>query len=379
PSASPASPTKVGAVPPPFSFPLSRSGLALLDITTTRLLLPGLRLFFSALLLWPCLALLDIATTHLLLPGLRLSRLALVDTASCCLDSASLFSALSLWPRLALLDITTTHLLLLGLRPSRLALVNTATTRLLLPGLRLSLFRALALLDSPPGLPLSRLALVDTATTLLLPGLRLLISAHTTSTPPAYLALPITPSTHSVLHPFFTQAPPSRILSPHALLKPETTRPLSGTVPRSIPPETYRAIKHKDQILSTDAELKHLAQQHPELSHAYLGKLRRFKSSLLQQADPSYLERILDELEGVLDQVETELQIRNDETPDSEYEVWLCGPMFSVADVTLVTLLHRLTFLGFSRRYWGTGRRPNLASIISARLNDRLFAVCSVV
>uniref|UniRef100_A0A8C4WSI6 Ganglioside induced differentiation associated protein 1 n=1 Tax=Eptatretus burgeri TaxID=7764 RepID=A0A8C4WSI6_EPTBU len=133
----------------------------------------------------------------------------------------------------------------------------------------------------------------------------------------------------------------------------------------------FASARIRNQILSTDAELKHLAQQHPELSHAYLGKLRRFKSSLLQQADPSYLERILDELEGVLDQVETELQIRNDETPG---KFWLCGPMFSVADVTLVTLLHRLTFLGFSRRYWGTGRRPNLASIISARVNNILLS-----
>uniref|UniRef100_UPI00358E1A09 ganglioside-induced differentiation-associated protein 1 n=1 Tax=Myxine glutinosa TaxID=7769 RepID=UPI00358E1A09 len=123
----------------------------------------------------------------------------------------------------------------------------------------------------------------------------------------------------------------------------------------------FASARIRNQILSTDAELKRLAQQHPELSHAYLSKLRRFKSSLLQQAEPSYLEKILDELEGVLDQVETELQIRNDETPDSENEVWLCGPMFSVADVTLVTLLHRLIFLGFSRRYWGTGRRPHLA------------------
>ena len=48
PSPHAASPIKVGAVPPPFSFSASRSRLALIDTTTTRLLLPGLRLLVSA-------------------------------------------------------------------------------------------------------------------------------------------------------------------------------------------------------------------------------------------------------------------------------------------------------------------------------------------
>ena len=68
----------------------------------------------------------------------------------------------------------------------------------------------------------SGLALVDIAMTrLLLPGLRLLVSAHTTSTPPAYhpANAPWTP-------PLLHSSLPSRTRSPHALLKPETMRQL---------------------------------------------------------------------------------------------------------------------------------------------------------
>ncbi|XP_029384718.1 ganglioside-induced differentiation-associated protein 1 isoform X4 [Echeneis naucrates] len=39
---------------------------------------------------------------------------------------------------------------------------------------------------------------------------------------------------------------------------------------------------------------------------------------------------------------------------------WLCGEFFSMADVSLAVTLHRLKFLGLSRRYWGNGNRVNL-------------------
>uniref|UniRef100_A0A8C4Q977 Uncharacterized protein n=1 Tax=Eptatretus burgeri TaxID=7764 RepID=A0A8C4Q977_EPTBU len=69
------------------------------------------------------------------------------------------------------------------------------------------------------------------------PRLCLLVSAHTMSTPPAYLIPPTAPPSPSGLRPFSTQALPSRAQSPHLWLGPEATRPLSGTAPRSIPPQ----------------------------------------------------------------------------------------------------------------------------------------------
>uniref|UniRef100_A0A3Q2Y4K2 Ganglioside induced differentiation associated protein 1 like 1 n=1 Tax=Hippocampus comes TaxID=109280 RepID=A0A3Q2Y4K2_HIPCM len=41
-------------------------------------------------------------------------------------------------------------------------------------------------------------------------------------------------------------------------------------------------------------------------------------------------------------------------------ELWLCGPDFTLADICLGALLHRLKFLGLSKKYWEDGSRPNL-------------------
>uniref|UniRef100_A0A9J7XWI0 Ganglioside induced differentiation associated protein 1-like 1 n=2 Tax=Cyprinus carpio TaxID=7962 RepID=A0A9J7XWI0_CYPCA len=43
-------------------------------------------------------------------------------------------------------------------------------------------------------------------------------------------------------------------------------------------------------------------------------------------------------------------------------ELWLCGPTFTLADICLGATLHRLKFLGLSRKYWEDGSRPNLQS-----------------
>ncbi|XP_030625486.1 ganglioside-induced differentiation-associated protein 1-like 1 isoform X4 [Chanos chanos] len=41
-------------------------------------------------------------------------------------------------------------------------------------------------------------------------------------------------------------------------------------------------------------------------------------------------------------------------------DLWLCGPEFTLADVCLGATLHRLKFLGLSKKYWEDGSRPNL-------------------
>lgn len=107
------------------------------------------------------------------------------------------------------------------------------------------------------------------------------------------------------------------------------------------------------------------------------------QTKLLDHDNMKYLKKLLDEMESVMDQVETELQRRVEETPgnhnvsgDNVYAFmfifpffltteegspsWLCGEFFSMADISLAVTLHRLKFLGLSRRYWGNGNRVNL-------------------
>uniref|UniRef100_A0A3P9MF36 Ganglioside-induced differentiation-associated protein 1 n=1 Tax=Oryzias latipes TaxID=8090 RepID=A0A3P9MF36_ORYLA len=129
------------------------------------------------------------------------------------------------------------------------------------------------------------------------------------------------------------------------------------TVDSHIP--TYAATSIRTQIGNTQTELKKLAEQNPELKDAYIAKQRRLKSKLFDH-DNMNLKKLLGELESVMDQVETELQRRAEETPEEGSASWLCGDFFSLADVSLAVTLHRLKFLGLSRRYWGNGNRTNI-------------------
>ncbi|XP_023650152.1 ganglioside-induced differentiation-associated protein 1 [Paramormyrops kingsleyae] len=130
------------------------------------------------------------------------------------------------------------------------------------------------------------------------------------------------------------------------------------TVDSHIP--AYASARIRAQIGNTESELKKLAAENPELQDAYIAKQRRLKSKLLEHDNMKYLKKILDELENIMDQVETELQRRSEETPEEGKQAWLCGDFFSMADVCLAVTLHRLKFLGLSRRYWGNGTRPNM-------------------
>ncbi|MBN3285629.1 GDAP1 protein, partial [Polyodon spathula] len=143
------------------------------------------------------------------------------------------------------------------------------------------------------------------------------------------------------------------------------------TVDSQIP--AYATTRIRSQIENTESELKKLAQKHPELQEAYVAKQKRLKSKLLDHDNMKYVKKILDELEKVLDQVETELQRRNEETPEEGNQTWLCGQFFSVADVSLAVTLHRIKFLGLSRRYWGNGDRQNVETYYERVLKRKTF------
>ncbi|KAF7691757.1 ganglioside-induced differentiation-associated protein 1 isoform X2 [Silurus meridionalis] len=144
------------------------------------------------------------------------------------------------------------------------------------------------------------------------------------------------------------------------------------TVDSHIP--AYANTRIRAQIGNTESELKKLAEENPELKDAYISKQRRLKTKLFDHDNVKYLKKILDELEKVMDQVETELQRRAEETPEEgTQQSWLCGEFFSIADVSLAVTLHRLKFLGLSRRYWGNGTRINLESYYERVLERPTF------
>ena len=46
----------------------------------------------------------------------------------------------------------------------------------------------------------------------------------------------------------------------------------------------------------------------------------------------------------------------------TDSDPWICCEHFTIADIYLATLLHRLVFTGQVKRFWGDGKRPYLAA-----------------
>ncbi|KAM6928767.1 ganglioside-induced differentiation-associated protein 1-like 1 isoform 1-T1 [Lycodopsis pacificus] len=115
-------------------------------------------------------------------------------------------------------------------------------------------------------------------------------------------------------------------------------------------------------LANAATELMKLDHEEPELTEPYLSKQKKLMAKILDHDNVNYLKKILGELAMVLDQVEAELEKRKLEYQGQKCELWLCGPEFTLADVCLGALLHRLKFLGLSKKYWEDGSRANLQS-----------------
>ncbi|XP_043945929.1 ganglioside-induced differentiation-associated protein 1-like 1 isoform X2 [Protopterus annectens] len=115
-------------------------------------------------------------------------------------------------------------------------------------------------------------------------------------------------------------------------------------------------------LANAASELMKLDCEEPQLTEPYLSKQKKLMSKILDHDNVNYLKKILGELAMVLDQVEAELEKRKLEYEGQKCELWLCGTVFTLADILLGATLHRLKFLGLSKKYWEDGSRPNLQS-----------------
>ncbi|XP_053280894.1 ganglioside-induced differentiation-associated protein 1-like 1 isoform X3 [Pleuronectes platessa] len=115
-------------------------------------------------------------------------------------------------------------------------------------------------------------------------------------------------------------------------------------------------------LANAATELMKLDHEEPQLTEPYLSKQKKLMAKILDHDNVNYLKKILGELAMVLDQVEAELEKRKLEYQGQKCELWLCGPDFTLADICLGALLHRLKFLGLSKKFWEDGSRPNLQS-----------------
>ncbi|KAJ8260093.1 hypothetical protein GJAV_G00176970 [Gymnothorax javanicus] len=140
------------------------------------------------------------------------------------------------------------------------------------------------------------------------------------------------------------------------ILHPELTT--DSMIPKYATAEIRRHLTHAaSELLKLDQEESQLTGLEP-----YLSKQKKLMAKILDHDDVNYLNNILGELRMVLDQVEAELEKQKLEYQGQKCELWLCGPNFTLADICLGATLHRLKFLGLSKKYWEDGSRPNLRS-----------------
>ncbi|XP_061487394.1 ganglioside-induced differentiation-associated protein 1-like 1 isoform X5 [Rhineura floridana] len=137
------------------------------------------------------------------------------------------------------------------------------------------------------------------------------------------------------------------------ILHPELT--MDSMIPK------YATAEIRRHLVNASTDLMKLDhEEEPQLTEPYLSKQKKLMAKILEHDNVNYLKKILGELGMVLDQIEAELEKRKIEYQGQKCELWLCGCMFTLADILLGATLHRLKFLGLSKKYWEDGSRPNL-------------------
>ncbi|KAI8426268.1 hypothetical protein MSG28_005156, partial [Choristoneura fumiferana] len=107
----------------------------------------------------------------------------------------------------------------------------------------------------------------------------------------------------------------------------------------------------KSGDLGSSKNLRKLAEDNPKAKGVllYKAEIQDRKHEILTNEE-EYL-KILNIVDQVLTQVENQLK-------DQSEDNWLCCENFSIADVDLAILLHRLWELGLEGRFWAGGKRP---------------------
>ncbi|XP_071520764.1 ganglioside-induced differentiation-associated protein 1 [Panulirus ornatus] len=114
--------------------------------------------------------------------------------------------------------------------------------------------------------------------------------------------------------------------------------------------------------------LREVAKNHHTIIREHAERIPEFQDALLEKAaDVEHgalrvnrtreeMDELLLEVDSALRNVEEELSFHTEE----KSHWWLCGELFSIADIDLAVLLNLINMLGYERRFWTEGKRPFL-------------------
>jgi len=112
-------------------------------------------------------------------------------------------------------------------------------------------------------------------------------------------------------------------------------------------------------------KLEKMKKENPDLTEALDNKIKLTKLRTgASHYDLEVTRKTLDDLEGVMDDVEAQLRA----SKKANVDAWLCGHRFTIADINLCVLLGRLDLVGYLHRYVDPSKRPALVKYWNAAL-----------
>ncbi|XP_023209764.1 ganglioside-induced differentiation-associated protein 1-like [Centruroides sculpturatus] len=114
--------------------------------------------------------------------------------------------------------------------------------------------------------------------------------------------------------------------------------------------------KLRSQLLVHLNEVLEKMSKRSEFRENYLEKKEKFKVLSEKVNDINAVLKELEEVEKMLKHIEEELSSHKDEKED----LWLFGENFTMADILLTIILHRLDYLGLWEKYFSNGKNPHL-------------------
>ncbi|XP_053401587.1 ganglioside-induced differentiation-associated protein 1-like [Mercenaria mercenaria] len=124
----------------------------------------------------------------------------------------------------------------------------------------------------------------------------------------------------------------------------------------NIPYATQNSMK--ENFARRMSMLTELATKHPDLRDSYLVKSQTTAHKFDIITEEAQVAAQLDSLVPLFTDIENQLKKIKEEGADYSDELWLFGPMFTAADISLSVLLNRLALLGLDGRYFSTAKCP---------------------
>ncbi|XP_012940887.1 ganglioside-induced differentiation-associated protein 1 [Aplysia californica] len=100
-----------------------------------------------------------------------------------------------------------------------------------------------------------------------------------------------------------------------------------------------------------------LKKDNPDITEAVNVKMEAARNNDMARFGLENVEKILKEVDKTFDEAEAQLQKNKKANPPV---LWLCGPDFTAADITLCVFLGRMDFIGILKRFVDPVKRPAL-------------------